>query len=39
LQGQADAYLSELAVERGRAAESQRLQEQAEMWLRTNGSQ
>ena len=38
LQGQADTYLSELAVERGQAADSQRLQEQAEWWLRTHGS-
>jgi hypothetical protein len=36
LQGQADAYLSELAIQRGRAADAQRLQAYADWWLGTH---
>jgi hypothetical protein len=36
LQGQADAYLSELATERGRAADAQRMQAYADWWLGTH---
>jgi hypothetical protein len=34
--GQADAYLSELATERGRAADAQRMQAYADWWLGTH---